>query len=245
LTSVSETVKTLPQARGQATLRGIGLIALGAFCFSLAPVFARAVEGYSAYLHTTVAKAVLLNYTAPVYVTLLGPWLLGERRSRWAWPAVALGFGGIVLIADPTQLGSFSASELSGILAAAVSGISFAGVFMISRYLAQHVAATARVLAGAVVMIVMFVPWGLMTPPELFWRNLPFVAGLGLFALGLPYLFIFAGQKHVTAQVGSMVALFEPVCVVIIGYLVYAERLTALGMIGAAAILVSIYLTSQ
>jgi len=277
---------------------------LGAFCFSLAPIFARSVVGYStaaiafyralttglvfilataasparradvdvrcwnrktlslvlalglfmgltsffythAYLHTTVAKAVLLNYTAPIYVAILGPWLLHEERSRYFWAAVPLGFAGIGMIADLPQLLNFQSGEALGNLAGAASGLTFAAVFMLGRYLADKVTSMTRALMGAAVMALMFLPWGVTAPAELFWRNLPWVAGLGFFAMALPYLFIFKGQQYVTAQVGSMVALFEPVCGIVIGYLVYSESLSPLGMIGAAAVLASIYLSSM
>ena len=283
--------------------KGVALIMLGALYFSLAPIFARSVVGYSvaaiafyralttglvfilataasptrradvdvrrwsrktlslvltlglfmgltslfytqAFLHTTVAKAVLLNYSAPIYVAILGPWLLHEQRSRYFWAAVPLGFIGIGLIDDPSQLFDYQSGEALGILAGAASGLTFAAVFMLGRYLADKVTSMTRSLMGAAVMTLMFLPWGVAAPAELFWRNLPWVTGLGFFAMALPYLFIFKGQQYVTAQVGSMVALFEPVCGIVIGYLVYSESLSPLGMIGAGAVLVSIYLSS-
>jgi drug/metabolite transporter (DMT)-like permease len=198
-----------------------------------------------AYLHTTVAKAVLLNYTAPIYVAILGPWLLKEKRSRWAWPAVIVGFIGIALIADPANLASFRPGELGGILAGFGSGITFAVVFMLGRYLADSIAPMARTMLGGLVMSLMFVPWGISVPAELFWQNMPWLIGLGFIGMALPYVFIFAGQKYVTAQVGSMVALFEPVCGIVVGYVVYAEHLSLLGIIGACAVLFSIYLASR
>ena len=296
---------TAQQSSQQSTVvpRGVALIMLGAFCFSLAPILARSVEGYStaaiafyralftaltfvvasalspaqraglwpgrlsrkdlllllalglcmgmtslfytyAYLHTTVAKAVLLNYTAPIYIAILGPWLLQETRSRYVWAAVPLGFAGIVLIADPSRLLDLQSGQIAGNLAGAASGLTYAAVFMLGRYLSARISSIGRTLVGALVMTLMFLPWGVSVPAELFWRNLPWVAGLGLLAMALPYFFIFSGQKYVTAQVGSMVALFEPVCGVAVGYLVYGETLSTAGMIGAGAVLVSIYLSS-
>jgi drug/metabolite transporter (DMT)-like permease len=283
--------------------RGVALIMVGAFCFSLAPILARSVEGYStaaiafyralftgltflaasaispaqraglrngklngrelllllalglcmgltslfytyAYLHTTVARAVLLNYTAPIYVALLGPWLLKETRPRHFWAAAPLGLAGIVLIADPSQVFDSQSGQAAGNLAGAASGLTFAAVFILGRYLSTRVSPTGRTLAGAMVMTLMFLPWGVSVPAELFWRNLPWVAGLGFFAMALPYFFIFSGQKYVSAQVGSMVALFEPVCGIAIGYLIYAETLSVAGMVGAGAVLVGILLSS-
>lgn len=279
------------------------MILLGAFCFSLAPIFARAVEGFStaaiafyralfaaltflfithlapahrkqlafwrwpkreaalmlalglamgltslfythAYLHTTVARAVLLNYTAPLYVAVASPWLLKEPWNRRSLIAVPMGLAGIILITDPAQLFVVRSDETGGILAGLASGVTFAIVFILGRYLAPRVLSTVRTFLGAVVMSAMFLPWGVQAPKELLLQNLPWLAGLGFFALALPYFFIFQGQKYVPAQVGSTVALFEPLCGVIIGYLVFGETLTPWGIAGAALILISIFLVS-
>lgn len=39
---------------------------------------------------TTAANAIFLQYTAPIYIALIGPWFLGER-TRWQdWVLVGL-----------------------------------------------------------------------------------------------------------------------------------------------------------
>src|ERR1043165_3635351 len=37
---------------------------------------------------TTAANAILIQYSAPVWVALLGAWLLGERATRLDWLAL-------------------------------------------------------------------------------------------------------------------------------------------------------------
>ena len=46
---------------------------------------------------TTAANAILIQYSAPVWVALLGAWFLGERASRLDWMTIALVLGGIAL----------------------------------------------------------------------------------------------------------------------------------------------------
>jgi len=235
----------LPAQRREADVRRLGLATLLLVAVQGLFMGLTSVCYTYAYLHTTVAKAVLLNYTAPVYVAILGPWLLKEKRSRWAWPAVAAGFAGTALIADPANLASFKPGELGGIVAGFGSGIAFSVVFMLGRYLAGRTAPMARTMLAGVVMALMFLPWGVAAPAGLLGRNLPWLVGLGFIGMALPYVLIFAGQKYVTAQVGSMVALFEPVCGIVVGYVVYAETLSTWGVIGAIAVLGSIYLASR
>ncbi len=46
---------------------------------------------------TTAANAILLQYTAPIYVVLFSPWFLGERASRRDWLILGVMMGGMVL----------------------------------------------------------------------------------------------------------------------------------------------------
>jgi drug/metabolite transporter (DMT)-like permease len=200
---------------------------------------------YYSLTRTSVAKAMLLTYTAPIYVVLLGPRLLGERRVRNAGLVVALGVGGMALIVEPARLASFRPEEISGILAAAGSGMALAGVFMLGRALNGRAPAQVRIWSAGAVMMLMYAPWGLTAPAALLWRNLPWVAGLGIVTMALPYILLFKGQALVTAQVSAIVSLLEPVCGIVMAYAIYGEKLSWWGALGAAAIGLSIYLSSQ
>jgi drug/metabolite transporter (DMT)-like permease len=46
---------------------------------------------------TTAANAILLQYTAPVYVALFSPWFLGERAQRNDWLSLAAIMVGMLL----------------------------------------------------------------------------------------------------------------------------------------------------
>lgn len=217
----------------------LSLIGLGAtFCGS-------SVFFFTAMLHTTVAKAVLLNYTAPLYVALLSPLLLREKSTRLARFAVALGFAGIVLIAEPANLKHTSPDELIGLVSGLVSGVCFSGIFLFGRLLAGRVSSLVRTIWSGAVVTVLLLPWGLSAPAEHFAHNLPWLLMLGILCMAAPLMLFFKAQEHISAQTSSTVALFEPVCGVIIGYLVYGESLSPAGIAGAATILVSIYLASQ
>jgi hypothetical protein len=46
---------------------------------------------------TTAANAIFLQYTAPIYVALLGRWYLGERASHLDWLVITVALAGIAL----------------------------------------------------------------------------------------------------------------------------------------------------
>ncbi|MFO8031361.1 MAG: EamA family transporter [Desulfohalobiaceae bacterium] len=199
---------------------------------------------FYAVLHTTVAKAVLLHYTAPIYVAAVSPFLLREKTSFLAWIAVWVGILGTLLIIEPQNLLQAEASEVKGLISALLSGITLAGVFLCGRYLAHSLPSLVRTMWGIAVVLILLLPWGAAVPQGLFGTNLPFLLLLGTVSLVLPYTLFFKAHNYVSAQTSSVAALFEPVCGVLLGILMYSEHLSWMGALGAALILLSIYLSS-
>lgn len=70
-----------------------------------------------------LAEAQTLNFTVPIFATVLAMFLLGERIGKWRWTALCLGFGGIIVI---TQPGEASPIPLVGV------GVGLTAAFMIA-----------------------------------------------------------------------------------------------------------------
>jgi drug/metabolite transporter (DMT)-like permease len=200
---------------------------------------------YMAIVHTSVAKSVLLHYTAPIYVAILSPFILKETNGPLTWLAVAAGLIGTACIAEPSKLFQGNQEELFGIICALLSGICLSGVFLFGRFLAGHLSSQIRTLLGSFIVVLVLLPWGGHVPEGYFWQNLPFLCLLGTISLALPYTLFFQGQNHISAQVASLTALFEPVCGIAIGFVFFGEQLTFLGSLGAALVLVSIAIASR
>jgi len=215
-------------------LAGLGLAMCGSSVFY-----------FFGILHTSVAKAVLLNYTAPIYVAIFAPVVLKEKNSSQAWLAVIIGLVGIALIADPRKLIQTRSEEFAGIVSSLASGFSFSGVFLIGRKLSGRLTAIAKTMWGGLFMALVLIPWAFVAPDARFLKNLPFLVLIGTISMAIPFTLLYKGQHYISAQVSSTAALFEPVCGVAIGYLVYHEHLTTAGIVGAVAVLVSIVLASR
>ena len=285
-------------------LQGLLMTLAGAFCFSLVPIWVRAIDAYSplsivfyravigvvplflwiartpegrrdvslqqldakhrwvllaaglsmcgtattyylAILNTSVAKAVLLHYTAPIYVAIFSPLILKEKNTPLTWLAVAAGFLGTALIVEPAALFHSDSGELLGIVSGLFSGLFLSGVFLFGRFLAGRLPSRVRTLWGSVIVALILLPFGVQVPGGHFWHNLPFLIMLGTVSLALPYTLFFKGQNYISAQVASVTALFEPVCGIGIGFLFFAEKLTLTGFIGAGIVLLSISIAGR
>jgi drug/metabolite transporter (DMT)-like permease len=59
------------------------------------------VLNFGAVILLPLAEATVMNFTAPIWAVILAMWLLKEHIGIWRWSAVAAGFIGIVVIAQP------------------------------------------------------------------------------------------------------------------------------------------------
>ena len=195
--------------------------------------------------YTTVAKAVLLNYTAPIYVALAAPFILKEKASLPARLGILVGITGMVLIVEPARLASFSPSEILGLVFGIASGLCFSGIFLFGKLLSVKVGSYVRTVWGGLITLIVLAPWGFMTPPSALLANWHWLLTLGILSMALPYTLFFRAQDYIPAHMSSTVALFEPACGVMIGYLLFGEALSPMGVAGAACILAAIYLSSR
>ncbi len=150
----------------------------------------------------------------------------------------------MVCIANPAQL-DLRSDEMSGIVAAAFSGLGYGTVMMISRSLRGRVNGLTQNLWSNGMIVLVLLPWALRAPTQTVLENLPVLIPLGIFSLGMSYLLYFLGLQRISAQQVSVVSLAEPVFGVLMGLIFFAEVPSALGWLGAALILSSIVLITR
>jgi drug/metabolite transporter (DMT)-like permease len=188
----------------------------------------------SAVKLTTAANAILLQYTAPMWVALFGAWFVGERTSRLDWLAVALSLAGMVLFFRD----GLASQSLVGDLLAVLSGITMAWMTLFLRK-QKDGSPLESVLLGNVLAAVVGLPFVLNSPPP----NVPGLLALilmGLFQLGLPYVLYTAAIKQVTALEAMLVATIEPILNPIWVLLLVGERPSVWALLGGALVVAAI-----
>ena len=153
---------------------------------------------------TTAANAIFLQYTGPIYVALLGPWVLGERTRRIDWVCIAIALCGIALFFRD----EFSPTGLWGNVAGLASGVAFGSTEIFLRKERDSSPASALLL-GNLLTAAIGLPFcfgKIPTPPE--WAAL---AVLGVFQLGAAYILYSIAIRHVTAQEAILITMLEPI----------------------------------
>jgi S-adenosylmethionine uptake transporter len=98
----------------------VGFIALACFFHSLTLL--------------PMSMAVTLNYTSPLFLTLMMPLWLGERPRPAQYAAVVLGFAGVLLLLRPWQGGEADlAAGLLGLFSGLMAGLAYVHVRALGR----------------------------------------------------------------------------------------------------------------
>lgn len=154
---------------------------------------------------TTSANAILLQYTAPIYVALLSVPVLKERVTGLDWSVLAIVVCGMVIFFAE----QVSPQHMWGNLIAVGSGVAFAGLAVCLR-LQRGQSTLESILLGHLIMAVIGIPF-LAAGPWPSGSDILFLLVLGIFQLGIPYLLYGAAIAHVTALEASLILVVEPV----------------------------------
>ena len=179
---------------------------------------------------TTAANTILLQYTAPVHVALLSAWLLNEQPSRRDWLTIAAVLAGMILF----FFDQMSPGNLLGNLCALFTGLTF-GLFIVLLRKQRDASPAASVFLGNIFTAVAGLPFMFETlPSPAGWVGLVF---LGVFQLGLAYVFYTRAISHVTAMEAVLITLIEPVLNPIWVFLLMGETPSVTALIGGSVII--------
>ncbi|WP_293717849.1 EamA family transporter [uncultured Phascolarctobacterium sp.] len=212
---------------------GTGLLSLVFFNYC----YFRAIDGSS------ISIAVLLLYTAPVFVMLLSLILFGEKFTGRKMLALLATFCGCGLITGifASKLALTAEAFAFGL----ASGFGYAlysifGKLALRRYSTLTITAYTFYFAtlGAL---------PLADPQQLFtlladWRAAAGALAIALICTVAPYLLYTRGLQDVDAGQASILATLEPLVAAAVGIFVFGEEVTAAKILGMALILASIFI---
>jgi drug/metabolite transporter (DMT)-like permease len=179
---------------------------------------------------TTAANAIFIQDTAPLWVLLLSPWLLGERPTRGELLSVPVFGMGLGLF----FLDQLTPGQVTGNLVALASGVAF-GLSIIGLRRIGDGGPAALVLGNLMAAAITLPAWpsGPVPTP----LDLGLVAFLGVFQLGLSYLLFTRGLEGTPAVEAALLVLLEPVLNPIWTFLFTGERPGPWAVAGGAIIL--------
>ncbi|HEX7630793.1 MAG TPA: DMT family transporter [Lacunisphaera sp.] len=179
---------------------------------------------------TTAANAILLQYTAPVWIALFGAWVLNERATRADWLTIAASFIGMALfLYDGLQL-----NNLTGILVALASGVFFAAMIMMLRK-QKDGSPIESVILGNVLGFLISIP-SMASAGVPSGGSIGALLILGVVQLGIPYLLYAKAIPHVSALEAALLPVIEPILNPVWVMLFIGERPSPLSLAGGVIV---------
>ncbi len=210
--------KRLPLHIGRGVLAGIGQA--GAFY---------------AVVHLLLADATAIQFSRPLFMTLLAVFILGEAVGWRRWAATAVGFGGVIVMVRPGNAGL----DVAWIVAL-VTALVFAVAMILIRKLAQT-EPTARILfyyqMTGVGFFVAPAIWVWRTPVGIEWLLL---VSIGAFTTAAMVCYVRGLAVGEASIVGPM-EYTRLIYAAFLGYFLFAEVPVMWTWIGAAIIVGSAF----
>lgn len=189
---------------------------------------------------TTSANTIFLQATAPLYMVVLSPWLLGERVRRQDLIVMAAVAIGLVLVLAGHDAPVVTAPNPGrGNLLAAASGFTWALTVCGLRWVGADQAggsAVPAVVAGNLIAFAAALPFALplIAPQPVDWIAVTY---LGVFQIGVAYILVSSALRRVTAIEASILLLVEPALNPFFAWLVHGEKPSAFAVAGGLIIL--------
>ncbi len=197
---------------------------------------------YLAIQRTNVATAIILQYTAPVWVLIYATARRLERPNFQRVLATALAVSGIALVIGRFGSGG-SALDAIGVLAGLLSAFSFAfynvyGHGILSRH-DRWTILLYTTLSASLFWIVVNPPWRIVAT-HLSGQQWLFLFVFAMVSVVLPFSFYFAGLQHLRPTRAIVASCLEPVFSVVLAAMALSETMRPLQGAGIVLVLAGI-----
>ena len=182
---------------------------------------------------TTAGNTIVLQYTAPVWIMILMYLFFGKRPGRTELVTIVIVLAGIICF----FFEGLSTGKVAGDVFALLSGIFYAGVFMLNQF--ERGDALSSIFFGQLMCGVLMTPM-IVRETQFSPSILAAVFLLGSVQVGLAYILFSIGTKYTDPVTASVINAIEPVLNPILVAVFYGERLGRLSVIGAVVVIAGI-----
>lgn len=179
---------------------------------------------------TTAANAIVLQFTAPIFIILFLWWFFHTKPQRDEIITCIVAFAGIICF----FFDQLNADGMVGNFFAILSGICYAMVFLTKKMPNVDLESS---------LLVSFVLGGIIGAPFIFQEHnfsLPVIAALaalGIVQFGLAYILLYTGLKTVNPVSASLISMIEPILNPIIVAVVCKEMIGPTAFVGAILVI--------
>ena len=217
--------------------------------------------------HTTAANAIFLQYTAPIYILILAPFVIGEKFHLRDLITVIFCLAGMSLF----FVGDLTIGDVQGNIAALCSGI-FLGLYimllkhpratgtasipacdvvtteetpsqasMLAAPVAPPLNPVITVIYGNFLLALLTLPSGIAAVPTATLTDYAAVAFLGIVQIGISYVLFIKGVRSGTRPLdASIIGFIEPLLNPVWVFLIIGERPSQWAILGGTVIIITV-----
>jgi drug/metabolite transporter (DMT)-like permease len=192
---------------------------------------------------TYAANAIFLQYTAPVYILLLAPFILKEKFRPSDLVTVVLCLGGMSLffLEAPNPENKLASDIFLGNIAGLLSGVFFGLYFVLLRHprSLKIKNPAISVFYGNILIVLLMLPVVWENPPAIVTAKDVFVIlFLGIFQIGIAYVLFTKGiARGVRSLDASIIGFIEPMLNPLWVFLILEEKPSGWALLGGAIII--------
>lgn len=209
-----------------------------------------------ARLHVSIA--LIIEFTAPIWIVLWLRFIKRKNISPLMWWGLALGFGGLMMVA---QVWKGLTLNGIGVLAALVDAFALAGYFLLGEKLGKTKSSDVIMVWGLGVGATIFAilePWW-SYPYSIFsqrinlhgrfegtmWPGWILILWIVVMGTIVPYFCVLTGLKVLKASTSSVIGMMEPILAGIFAWWWLNESFNPIQLIGGFVVLVGIYFADR
>jgi drug/metabolite transporter (DMT)-like permease len=199
---------------------------------------------FQGYKYTSISNATLSYYFAPVFVTILAPFILKEKLTLSKFLCVLMALVGMFCIVGVDGING--GSDLIGIAYGLLAAGFYASVILMNKFLKEidSIEITVIQLISATITLLPYVLYveglGILSVPSV---SIPYILILGIVHTGIAYLLYFSSLQGLKGQTIAVLSYIDPVFAIIISVVILKEQLGFLQIIGGVLILGSSFLS--
>lgn len=196
---------------------------------------------FTAYEHLSIGVATVVFHVEPFLLIGLGALFLGDRITGRTLAWAALGFSGIVLVAQPWTA---AAGELRGMVLGVAFTLAAATLYAASIILVRHVQSqtvpapsplvitAAQLLAGAIITA----PALALVAHDISGSGWAHIAVLGLVNTAVMYYLVYTAYPHLSTATIGVLSFVYPAAAVVVDLIAYGIIITVAQILGFTAI---------
>ena len=213
-----------------------------------ATLFGSAFCYYTAMQMTSASTAVVLMYTAPIYVMLFSVLFLGEKISKDKLVALILMLLGCCLVSGIITGLKFN---VWGILVGVLTSIVYAAYNILTKISMQRKLNAITVTLYSF-MFMSIIALSICKPVALLGNissapilTVPLCIGLAAFTFVMPFFMFTWSMKYLPAGIASALSVVEPMAATVFSAVLFLEIPDVPSIIGIAMILFAVYLLGR